>query len=887
LSKAKLNDQKRASLQQASIILSVGIAFMLLLMLTSYAPTDPGAFHRDASHQGVCRNLIGCKGAWLADLIFGLLGYFGYLLPIAILFFGWNAFKKPKTTAPQQAPQSDGGLNTAVTLIGAALTVLSGSGLAHILFTPYPIGVGGGIFGSLIAGFFVEKTFFGFHGSVLLLVALFLVGITLVADIQWGDVTEKVGDWVISVFDKTSKRLANSGNTATVMAGASTGTSAPANPNVRNIKRFDTSLFATTQDWIKNGSKQAGGMVSGWMNRWSERRAPSGTESTPKPNRTLSSLRRKNPLDPVFEEEEDPLFKETKRTDTTPSPKTNELQTPDPKFLGSAKPSTTTNLTTPPVAPLPIPAPNPVPKALVVEEVGQVKRRPRDLLPSVQGDGHLVLPPLDLLNPPPPARERQTQSPESLKYMAEQLVVSLSHYGLRDVEVVASEPGPVITRFELRLPDGTKASKVSGLANDLARNLCVSSVRVVEVIPGRPTIGVEIPNEKRDVVTIREMLASDIYIHSRSPLTLALGKDISGVPVVADLGRMPHLLVAGTTGSGKSVAVNAMLLSLLYKATPEEVRLIMIDPKMLELSSYENIPHLLAPVVTDMKEAANALRWCVAEMERRYLLMAKLKVRNIAGYNAKIIEAQERGEQIPDPLFDPTKSLDPHPKPLSTLPFIVVVVDEFADMMMVVGKKVEELIARLAQKARASGIHLILATQRPSVDVITGLIKANIPTRIAFQVSTKIDSRTILDQGGAEQLLGYGDMLYMPPGISMPQRVHGALVTDQEVEDVATFLKQQREPEYVEGVLEDISSVAEGSGADLVEQGEEADPLYDEAVNVVTESRRASISYLQRRLKVGYNRAARMIEDMEAAGVVSPVLANGTRDVIAPPPVNN
>jgi S-DNA-T family DNA segregation ATPase FtsK/SpoIIIE len=398
---------------------------------------------------------------------------------------------------------------------------------------------------------------------------------------------------------------------------------------------------------------------------------------------------------------------------------------------------------------------------------------------------------------------------------------------------------------------------------------------------------VEIPNEKRDVVTIREMLASDIYIHSRSPLTLALGKDISGIPVVADLGRMPHLLVAGTTGSGKSVAVNAMLLSLLYKATPEEVRLIMIDPKMLELSSYENIPHLLAPVVTDMKEAANALRWCVAEMERRYLLMAKLKVRNIAGYNAKILEAQERGEQIPDPLFDPTKSLDPHPKPLSTLPFIVVVVDEFADMMMVVGKKVEELIARLAQKARASGIHLILATQRPSVDVITGLIKANIPTRIAFQVSTKIDSRTILDQGGAEQLLGYGDMLYMPPGISMPQRVHGALVTDQEVEDVATFLKQQREPEYVEGVLEDISSVAEGSGADLVEQGEEADPLYDEAVNVVTESRRASISYLQRRLKVGYNRAARMIEDMEAAGVVSPVLANGTRDVIAPPPVNN
>lgn len=894
MSKAKLNAQKRASLQQASIILSVGIALMLLLMLISYNPLDPGAFHRDATHEGGCRNLIGCKGAWLADLIFGLLGYFGYLLPAGILFFGLNAFKdKPKPTTPN-TPDNNGGVNTAVTIGGAILTGLTGSALAHILFTPYPQGIGGGIFGSVIAGFLVEKTFFGFHGSVLLLAALFLVGITLVTDIQWGEVTEKVGDWVIKMFGKLSARFATPNTPVT--AGVQSPPEYGHNPT-RTGQRVDTSLFATTQDWIKNSTKQASGVVSGWMNRWGQKGRPS--DQTASRSRAFPSLRRKNPLDTAgYDDEHDPLFKDTKRNEelgrgSESVLRTQELQPPDPNFLrastaaqNQAAHAVSTSATASPT-PEPVPLAPSAPTTLVVEEVGQVKRRPRELPKPVASADKLVLPPLNLLNPPPPARERVTQSKESLKRMAEQLVVSLSHYGLRDVEVVASDPGPVITRFELQLPDGTKASKVSGLANDLARNLCVSSVRVVEVIPGRPTIGVEIPNEKRDVVTISEMLASDVYNHSRSPLTLALGKDISGVPIVADLGRMPHLLVAGTTGSGKSVAVNAMLLSLLYKATPEQVRLIMIDPKMLELSSYENIPHLLAPVVTDMKEAANALRWCVAEMERRYMLMAKLKVRNIAGYNAKIIEAQERGEQIPDPLFDPTKSLDTHPKPLTTLPFIVVVVDEFADMMMVVGKKVEELIARLAQKARASGIHLILATQRPSVDVITGLIKANIPTRIAFQVSTKIDSRTILDQGGAEQLLGYGDMLYMPPGISMPQRVHGALVTDHEVEEVATFLKQQMEPDYIEGVLEDVSTLAEGSGADLGEQGEEADPLYDEAVAVVTESRRASISYLQRRLKVGYNRAARMIEDMEAAGVVSPVLANGTRDVLAPPPVND
>jgi S-DNA-T family DNA segregation ATPase FtsK/SpoIIIE len=429
-----------------------------------------------------------------------------------------------------------------------------------------------------------------------------------------------------------------------------------------------------------------------------------------------------------------------------------------------------------------------------------------------------------------------------------------------------------------------KVSRISNLVKDLARALSVVSVRIVEVIPGKSTVGLEIPNEQREIVLLSEILQSEIYDRAASPLTLALGMDIAGEPVVADLARMPHLLVAGTTGSGKSVAVNAMLLSLLYKTNPEQVRLILIDPKMLELSVYEGVPHLLAPVVTDMKEASNALRWCVAEMERRYRLMSTLGVRNIAGFNRRVKEASAKGEPIPDPLYDPSKAFDPEaPVPtLEPLPYIVIVVDEFADMMMVVGKKVEELIARLAQKARAAGIHLILATQRPSVDVITGLIKANIPARIAFQVSSRVDSRTILDQIGAEHLLGHGDMLYLPPGSGMPIRVHGAFVSDQEVHKVVSYLKKTGEPEYQEEILEghpDERAGAEGGDADG-----ETDPLYDEALRLVTETRRASISAVQRRLRIGYNRAARMIEAMEQAGVVGPLQSNGKREVLAPPP---
>ena len=493
-----------------------------------------------------------------------------------------------------------------------------------------------------------------------------------------------------------------------------------------------------------------------------------------------------------------------------------------------------------------------------------------------------ALPALSLLDAAEPSAHRI--SPDSLEAMSRLLESKLSDFGV-EAEVVAVHPGPVITRFELQPAPGVKVSQISNLAKDLARALSAISVRVVEVIPGKSVVGLEVPNEYRETVRLSELLASKDYDQATSALSLALGKDISGHPVVVDLDRMPHLLVAGTTGSGKSVAINAMILSILYKAAPRDVRMILIDPKMLELSVYQGIPHLLAPVVTDMKEAANALRWCVAEMDRRYRLMSALGVRNVAGYNRKVKDAADAGQPIPDPFFKPEEGQTA--PALDHLPFIVVVIDELADMMMLVGKKVEELIARLAQKARAAGIHLVLATQRPSVDVITGLIKANIPTRIAFQVSSRIDSRTILDQMGAEQLLGHGDMLYMAPGTGVPVRVHGAFVADQEVHKVAAALKEKGQPHYLDEILagEDGSGES-GAGGFLGEGGDniESDPLYDQAVKLVTESRRASVSAVQRRFKIGYNRAARMVEQMERAGVVGPLQANGMREVLAPPP---
>jgi len=511
---------------------------------------------------------------------------------------------------------------------------------------------------------------------------------------------------------------------------------------------------------------------------------------------------------------------------------------------------------------------------LEVEQSARVQKEKQ--APLFESLPDSVLPPLHLLDPPSGAVE--LPSAETLDFTSRLIERKLMDFGI-EVKVLTAQPGPVITRFELEPAPGVKGSQVTNLIKDLARALSVVSVRVVETIPGKTCMGLEIPNPKRQIVHLSEIMGSQAYADIHSPLAISLGKDIAGKPAVADLAKMPHVLVAGTTGSGKSVAINALILSWLYKADASQVRMILIDPKMLELSVYEGIPHLLAPVVTDMRQAANALNWCVAEMERRYKLMSMLGVRNLAGYNQKIRDADKAGEKIPHPF-----SLTPdEPEPLTEMPLIVVVIDELADLMMVVGKKVEELIARLAQKARACGIHLVLATQRPSVDVITGLIKANVPTRISFQVSSKIDSRTILDQMGAEALLGQGDMLYMPPGTGYPVRIHGAFVSDAEVHKVVNYLKAQGEPNYIEGIL--TNEVEEG-GSDFAggnaNANSEVDPLYDEAVSIVLKTRRASISAVQRQLRIGYNRAARLIEDMERAGLVSSMQSNGNREVLAP-----
>ncbi|WP_028215820.1 DNA translocase FtsK [Paraburkholderia oxyphila] len=502
------------------------------------------------------------------------------------------------------------------------------------------------------------------------------------------------------------------------------------------------------------------------------------------------------------------------------------------------------------------------------------KERQVPLFTDLPGDS--TLPPISLLDPAPKTQE--TISDDTLEFTSRLIEKKLKDFGV-DVAVVAAYPGPVVTRYEIEPATGVKGSQIVGLAKDLARSLSLVSIRVVETIPGKNYMALELPNQRRQTVRLSEILGSAVYADAPSALTMGLGKDIGGKPVCADLAKMPHLLVAGTTGSGKSVGINAMILSLLYKASAEQVRMILIDPKMLEMSVYEGIPHLLCPVVTDMRQAGNALNWTVAEMERRYKLMSKLGVRNLAGYNNKIEEANKREEKIPNPF-----SLTPDdPEPCQKLPNIVVVIDELADLMMVVGKKVEELIARIAQKARAAGIHLILATQRPSVDVITGLIKANVPTRIAFQVSSKIDSRTILDQMGAESLLGMGDMLYLPPGSGLPVRVHGAFVADEEVHRVVDKLKEQGEPNYIEGILEGgVAGEGDEGSAGASGTGDESDPLYDQAVEVVIKNRRASISLVQRHLRIGYNRAARLLEQMEQSGLVSAMSSSGNREILAP-----
>lgn len=523
----------------------------------------------------------------------------------------------------------------------------------------------------------------------------------------------------------------------------------------------------------------------------------------------------------------------------------------------------------------PVPVMAPSLESLPAHPVKAVKEsRPlKAVVQRVEG-----LPALSLLEKGQSGKTMGGYTHQELESVSRKVEQHLLDFGIQ-ADVVAVHPGPVITRFELQLAAGIKVSRLTALSKDLARSLSVISVRIVEVIPGKTVVGLELPNQHREMVRLSEVLSSDVYQQAHSPLTLALGVDIAGHPMIVDLAKMPHLLVAGTTGSGKSVGINAMILSLLFKSPPEEVRLIMVDPKMLELSVYDGIPHLLTPVVTDMKEAAAALRWCVGEMERRYRLMAALGVRNLAGFNSKINEAKAKGEPLVDPLWKPVDSMDETAPVLQTLPFVVVIIDELADMMMVVGKKVEQLIARIAQKARAAGIHLILATQRPSVDVLTGLIKSNIPTRISFQVSSKIDSRTILDQQGAEQLLGHGDMLYLAPGTGAPLRVHGAYVDDKEVHRIADDWRARGEPDYIDEITQTTSEGFDGGFGEEGQDTEDADPLYDQAVEFVIQTRKASISAVQRRLKIGYNRAARLVEEMERTGIVGP-LDGGFRDVL-------
>lgn len=752
-----LTDHVMKNIREVAVFALLILAVYLIIALFSYHPDDPGWSH-SVSVEDI-HNHAGAIGAWIADVLLYIFGYFGYIIPVLLLVSGWRLF------ASRKAKQPFNQLMFSLHGIGILLGLVGGCAIAWMHFyagdaLPHEVRGAGGILGDAIGNIALEAT--GSTGSTLVLLAMFMIGLTLYTGLSW-----------LTVIDKT---------------GAAT---------------------LSTVAYIRN---------------------------------TLLSFQEKS-LGRKARKDREHVFKREQQQGESRMPPLIEPKLPE------VKPG-----------------------------IRAVKEKQENLFDM---PANSVLPPLNLLDEPPPSKGQYSR--EALEAMSRQVELKLKDFGVT-VEVVAVHPGPVITRFELDPAPGVKGSQISNLSKDLARSLAVISVRVVDVIPGKPYIGLEIPNENRDLVTLGEILNSQEYETIKSPLVLALGKDISGKPIVTDLGKMPHLLVAGTTGSGKSVALNAMILSLLYKATAADVRVIMIDPKMLELSVYEGIPNLLAPVVTDMKEAANALRWCVAEMERRYQLMASLGVRNISGYNKKVSDALQKGSPIADPFYKPISEDDDIPH-LETLPYIVVIIDELADMMMTVGKKVEELIARLAQKARAAGIHLILATQRPSVDVITGLIKANVPTRIAFQVSSKIDSRTILDQMGAENLLGHGDMLFLPPGSGIPERVHGAFVSDNEVHKVVDNLKNRGgEPDYNEDILRGPSEGGADAIPGLDAPRDDMDPLYDEAVRIVTETRKASISYIQRRLKIGYNRAARIVEEMETSGLVGPLESNGSREVLAAPP---
>ena len=806
-------------LKDLVLLSCIGLAFFLFFILFSYHPDDPG--FQMASSVDAFHNYGGASGAWLSSLILYLFGVFGFAWPFGILLAGWVTLKI------QSDREFDWG-RFGLSMFGLLLLVFAGASMASLYLHPDSWVVelpyySGGVLGYELSLWLVRA--FDLLATTLFLLVLFAIGISMLIAQSWLTISEVTGRlaWrlVSSMHRNAKKHLVHSEQYKSVLKRLDLRKSIDGLPNSQQIKPVVTQRTD--------------------MNARIEEKRAKLFDAFSKP--------KEETLEQGFEQSSQPSS-----TNTTPS-------------AGLVAPSEAENQ---PAA-----------------SGSDVKIEPKyQSAPSVYvgHDTPADLPGLDLLDPAPVYEDAYSE--EDLKAMSELLEVRLQEFGVT-ATVEAVLPGPVVTSFEIMPAPGVKVSQISNLSKDLARALAVKAVRVVDVIPGKPYVGIEIPNEKREIVGFSDVLASEAFQNSKSPLSMGLGKDISGKPVVADLAKMPHVLVAGTTGSGKSVGVNSMILSMLYKSTAEEVRLIMVDPKMLELSVYEDIPHLLTPVVTDMSDAANALRWCVFEMDRRYQLMAKLGVRNIAGFNEKVKAAIDKGEPIVDPLYQQAATfgmeLSDAPPTLTPLPYIVVVIDEFADMIMVVGKKVEELIARLAQKARASGIHLILATQRPSVNVITGLIKANIPTRMSFQVSSKIDSRTILDQMGAEQLLGMGDMLYLPPGTASPVRVHGAFVSDDEVHRVVDFIKQQGQPQYLEAITRDPESGNGDNGSAAADPSDaEQDVIYDEAVEFVVHSGRVSISSVQRRFKIGYNRAARIVEAMEAAGVVSTMQANGNREVLIP-----
>jgi len=830
---------------EASIVTTTLLSLYLLLALYSFNPMD--AAWTQTAVSGISKNWMGHTGAYLADILFFSVGFLAYSLPFLLAVLGYVLFK---------AHHKIRGIDfftLGLRFIGFFLTAFGVLASASINFDDiHQAFSAGGVIGELIATAMLPN--FNFLGTTLLLVCFIATGMTLLTGISWIQVVDHTGAMVVKIL-KWLWQI-------------------PVNYRARKAQQ-QVNVEATQSDIIASLSVDE------------ENTVPQITNSTPAELTSDVHQAITAPTAAVIERDAEPdreqiaslSHDEVLDNDLSPYQRP-QLNLGD---LGDIVPSNEPNLGR--IEEIGEPSNQALADAIaavqpkVIEIDDDREDRGIDGLPPVRR-ATTPLPPLELLDAPKKLINPIAQ--EDLDRVSRLVEAKLLDFNVQAV-VVDVFPGPVITRFELDLAPGIKVSKISGLSKDLARSLSALSVRVVEVIPGKSVIGIEIPNENREIVYLRENLSSDKFIQAKSPLTMVLGKDIAGSPVVVDLGKMPHLLVAGTTGSGKSVGVNAMILSLLYKSTPEQVRMIMIDPKMLELSVYEGIPHLLSEVVTDMKEAANALRWCVGEMERRYKLLSAVGVRNLAGYNAKIIAAKEAGVPLTDPLWKPGDSMDEVAPELETLPSIVVIVDEFADMIMIVGKKVEELIARIAQKARAAGIHLILATQRPSVDVITGLIKANIPTRIAFQVSSRVDSRTILDQQGAEQLLGQGDMLYLPPGTGVPTRVHGAFVDDHEVHKVVADWKLRGKPNYIDAILSGESSESILLPGEAVEGDDENDEFYDDAVAFVTETRRGSISSVQRKFKIGYNRAARLIEQMEASGVVSSPGHNGTREVIAPP----